>query len=337
MIPPRAQWCHQICVTSMCWPRDPKTGKFSQCSNCTRLLGHERKRYFMTPDQFEVCAEVAKDFPYKSEPHRTHPRKVIGIFGGEPLLHPNFPEFVDILCSKIPDPCHRGLWTSLDWPTYKNPKWGAAAPHVMRLLNVKSGAHSREEHPDTGFCNWNMHEPETLIEHQPLLVSISDVIADESQRWRLINACWVQQEWSAAYALNHKGEARFYFCEVASSFDRILGLDIGIAVEQGVWRLDLDFEEDAGGLLRPVGKFAQQITAACQRCGASLPMKGRRDREWRDDMSLSNIRDFAIAGSPMVERGDFVPFDSFEYDQEHARRDGWVPNVYVKKGLPIRR
>lgn len=336
MIHPRQQWCHQICVTSMCWPTDPKTGKYSQCSNCTRLLGHERKRYFMTLDQFEACAEAAKDFPYESEPHRTHPRKVIGIFGGEPLMHPNFPELVDILCSKIPDARHRGLFTSLDWPNYQNPKWGAAAPHVKRLLNVTSGPQSREEHPDSGWCNWNMHEPEKVIEHQPLLVSISDGVSNEREKWRLINDCWVQQEWSAAYALDHNNEAKFYFCEVASSFDRILNLGIGLPVAPGVWRGDLNFEEDAGGRLKPVGPFAHQIVTACQRCGAALPMKGRSDRQWKDDMSASNIREFAAAGSPMVERGDFVEFDGSIYNENEVRRDGWVPFVYVKKGAPIR-
>ena len=101
MLPPQEQWCHQISVTSACWPKPA-------CSNCTRLLGHETKRYYMSVEQFEEVLKVAVSFIKHShvdvgmkvnrnnerEPHR---KKVLGIFGGEPLMHPQFPELVDLM------------------------------------------------------------------------------------------------------------------------------------------------------------------------------------------------------------------------------------------------
>ena len=87
---------------SACWSKPA-------CSNCTRLLGHEAKRYYMTSDQFEACVKVAAPFITESRPdigmkgNRKDAslysrKKVIGIFGGAPLIHPQFPDLVDIIC-----------------------------------------------------------------------------------------------------------------------------------------------------------------------------------------------------------------------------------------------
>lgn len=327
MIPPRLQWCHQVAVTSMCWPKAPSNGQLSACSNCTRLLAHEQKRYFMTPDQFRSVVLVARDFIYQSPPDlQGRANKVIGIFGGEPLMSPHFPAYVDIACELIPQAIHRGLWTSFDWPTYVNPKWGAAAPWVHKLLGE----------PRQGYLNWNMHEEEQQCHHHPVLVSISDVIQDEKRRMELISECWLNRDWSAAYCLDHNGEPKFYFCEISGAFDRVMRLDLGLPVEPGIWNHDLTFALDERGILMPQGIYAPQIMGTCTRCGQALPQKeGRRDREWKDDISPSNLVQLQAVGSPMVARGDFVEFGAAQianYD-ERKGREGYEPMRYIKKGI----
>jgi hypothetical protein len=280
----------------------------------------------MTPDQFETCIRVARDFAYESPPDAQGrlPAKVVGIFGGEPLMSPHFPAYVELACQFIPDAERRGLWTSFDWTRYQHTQWGKAAPLVHKLLG----------NPEQGYLNWNMHEPEQRCEHHPVLVAISDVVRDERRRMELINECWLNRDWSAAYALDHNNEPKFYFCEVASSFDRVMRLGIGLAVEKGVWDHDLWFSPDDQGILRPRGMYASQILAACTRCGQPLPQKrGRRDREWKDDVSPSNVRALAAVHSPMVARGDYVLFgeDSIARYDEVEAREGYEPMKYIKE------
>jgi len=332
MLPPQEQWCHQICVTSACWPKPA-------CSNCTRLLGHETKRYFMSPEQFEQCVKVAAPFIEHSRPdrglqvNRERPglksrKKVIGIFGGEPLMHPKFPELVDILCQYVPQ-AHRGLWTSYDWVKGKSPVWGDYLPQVSRLLGKMPNGNVFDTQSGNGYVNWNMHEEHQACSHQPVLVASAEVEPDEKTRWDLINKCWVQQEWSAAYALDFNDEPKFYFCEVASSFDRVFRLGTGLSVEPGVWSHHLWFEPDAEGVMRPQGPYAKQILSTCNRCGSALKLPGRRDREFRDDISPDNLLQLRLLGSPMVERGQFQVTSAADY----APKEGpHAPYEYLKDG-----
>lgn len=321
MIPPREQIIHQICVTSLCWPKTPD-GQLTGCSNCTRLLAHEKKRYFMSPDQFRECAEVAKDFVYDSPPCPQGRRmKVIGIFGGEPLMSPHFKDYVDILCELIPEPEHRGLWTSVNWPTYVGPKYGEAKPLVEKLLNGTNGSRS-------GFLNWNMHTEANHCEHHGNLIAIQDMIPDEKERWELINKCWLNRDWSACYALDHLGRTRFYFCELASSFDRVLGLNTGLPVVKRVWDHDLKMIPNEQGVLRPQGCYAEQIRATCGKCGQALPMQcGRKDLDYKDDISKTNLTLLQIMESPMVERGDYELVEGYNKPTSPHH-----PGSYIKSG-----
>jgi hypothetical protein len=77
-------------------------------------------------------------------------------------------------------------------------------------------------------------------------------------------------------------------------------LGIGMHVEKGVWDHDLWFSLDDRDVLGPRGPYAAQIMATCTRCGQALPQKqGRRDREWKDDISPSSLTALAAVDSPM--------------------------------------
>jgi hypothetical protein len=331
MIHPRFQWCHQVAVTSACWPKTP-AGQLTGCSNCTRLLAHEKKRYVMSPEHFRECVTVAREFVYaerKYPDHQGRINKCLGIFGGEPLMTPCFDQYVEILCELVPEPQHRGLWTSWDWENYVSPKWGPARPLVERLLGIENGKRR-------GFLNWNMHEESNVCEHHSTLVSVSHVFPNDPQhQWELINQCWLNRDWSACYAYDADNQPKFYFCEIAASMDRVLRLGTGLPVESGVWEHDIVLTPDAAGVLQPEGKYAEQIRSSCVRCGHPVPFsRGRRDFDFKDDISPDNLVQLQAVGSPMVARGDYVLFDDAARDQynEHAQRQGFNAGRYIKQG-----
>lgn len=335
MIPPNRQWAHQIAITSACRRR---------CSNCTRLLAHETKNYFMSLEDFEQCVRVAADFPTNSNPDVHNRRKVVGIFGGEPLLHPQFPAIVELACQYIPDIRHRGLWTGEDWPHYEHQVYGPAEPHVLKLLGEgMSGATHYGPHTG-GYLNWNRHgdkpTPNDLnilpadngchSRHQPMLVAIDEVIENQALMWRLIEDCWVQRDWSAAYAYDAHNRPRFYFCEVASALDRVLNLGVGLPVQPYCWDHELWFaREGENSCAIPQGLYAAQINQACRRCGACLPLDARLDSEDLDDISPVNVKELRSCGSQRVKNGQFVEFDTAFYDL--SRVNWWRPQCYIEK------
>jgi hypothetical protein len=299
----------------------------------------------MSPEQFESVLKVAVPFLKHShadvgmkvnrnddrEPHR---KKVLGIFGGEPLMHPEFPTLVDIMCKYVPQP-HRGLWTCYDWVNGESKLWGAYKPQVERLLGKNPTGSVLDM--STGYLNWNMHEEDQPCSHSPVLVAADDVVKDKKERWDKISKCWIQTEWSAAYALDYNEEVKFYFCEVASAFDRVFNLGTGLPVEDGVWSHHLWFAPDKEGILQPHGPYAKQILSTCGRCGGSLRLEGRRDRENVDDVSPSNLIPLTVAGSPMIRKGQYNKVESAKDSKQDSepweyQKDGRAKQIENFKG-----
>src|SRR3954464_13905583 len=71
------------------------------CANCSRLVGHHRKPFFMTPQQVRDAIASLDGFPGR-----------VGMMGGEPALHPDFVEICKIYQEMIPDKRRRELWTA---------------------------------------------------------------------------------------------------------------------------------------------------------------------------------------------------------------------------------
>jgi hypothetical protein len=208
MIDPRRQWAIQIDVTNLCC---------RECSNCTRLLAHIAQPFFMSVECFIKAVEALRDFPRHSLPNETTPsHKIVGMIGGEPLLHPEFEQLCAIMVQAIPDREHRGLWTGLVW---QQTKYAAIIEKTF------------------GYINNNLHNSECL--HSPILVAIGDVIRDPHERQSTISHCWLQEKWSGS--ITPKG---FFFCEVAAAFDMVMNGPGGLPIESGCWNRPLaDFQE----------------------------------------------------------------------------------------------
>jgi len=167
-----------------------------ECSNCTRLVGHA-KPFFMTMDEFRKAADSLVDFP-----------KMVGIMGGEPLIHPLFGEMCNYLRSCIPrERC--GLWSTL--PPGKE--------HLAALIAETFGSVLLNDHTNSELY------------HGPILVAGADIELDEFTRWYSIHHCWVQNSWSAS--ITPKGA---FFCEVAAAMDMLFHGPGGWPVEPGWWK-----------------------------------------------------------------------------------------------------
>ena len=169
----------------------------NSCSNCTRFCGHFKKPYFMDFDTFKKAVDSMQGFP-----------NMIGLMGGEPLLHPHFEEFCEYLGSKVsPERC--GLWTC--FPEGKE--------HYREIIcktfkNIFLNDHSRDD-----------------IFHAPVLVAANELMRDKLYMWYLIDHCWLQRSWSAS--INPRGA---FFCECAAAMSMLFNFEKGWAVEPGWWK-----------------------------------------------------------------------------------------------------
>jgi len=171
------------------------------CFGCTQGSNLGGKSEFITLGNFEqACLSLRNYFG------------IVGIFGGNPALHPEFPELCRILRQYIPMP-RRGLWCN-------HPKGngihmrGTFNPAVSNL-NV----HMDQEAYNEFKRDWPKSNPfglQKFSRHSPVYTAMQDLIPDEDERWRLISECDINQHWSAMVA-QFRGELRGYFCEIAGA------------------------------------------------------------------------------------------------------------------------
>jgi hypothetical protein len=218
----------QIEVTNSC---------IRSCSNCTRFCGHHYKPYFMDLEQVRGAIDSMAGYP-----------KMTGIMGGEPLLHPLFPEICSIAAAKIPRE-QLGLWTSL--PEGKE--------HYAQLICDTFGQVFLNDHTRGD------------IYHAPILIGMKELVVDMKMAWREIDKCWLQNCWSAS--INPYGA---YFCEVAAA------LALLFQDPEGAWPI-----ED-GWWWRVPKDFAAQAEKWCPLCGIAAPLKRRLSGDGRDDISPAN-------------------------------------------------
>jgi hypothetical protein len=192
MIPLHQMKIIQIDITNAC---------INKCSNCTRLMGHHRKPFFMEFDFFKRAVDSLVAFP-----------GMVGMIGGEPLLHPRFEDMAAYLGRTIPDKKRRGLWSTVPRGT----RHGALIKDVFGNLFL------------------NDHTVDAIL-HQPVLVAAREMVPDEKKMWEYIDNCWVQTLWSAS--ITPKGA---FFCEVAAAFDMLFEGPGGWPVEPGWWRREPD-------------------------------------------------------------------------------------------------
>lgn len=277
MISPAKQKIIQIDITNACPHR---------CSNCTRFVGHHKKPFFMSHEDFAVAVDSLRDFP-----------GMVGVMGGEPTLHPEFEEFALTLKQARPDvdnpfkldahedfvsyrnetlsnvSARRGLWTSLG-PGYE--KHFEIIQDVFRYQCVNDHAHSGK--------------------HTALLIPRYELNIPSADWIKYRDACWVQNKWSAS--ITPKGA---FFCEVAAALDMLFDGPGGWPVEKDWWKRE------------PV-QFGDQLHW-CEMCSACLPVPAREAREGVDDVSPAMHKKLKEIGSKKPMRVFNVDsYDKREYE-----------------------
>lgn len=189
----RDTWCIQIEITNKCE---------KQCSNCTHLVSY-CKLWEIDLEIFEQALQSLQGWP-----------KVIGIIGGNTVLHSNFLEVTKLMECYVPDKSKRGVWLST---------WGKYGESFIR--------------DKYGYINFNPHNE--IVMHQPILISSKDMIPNEKLRKELISNCWLAEQWSPS--ITPKG---VYRCEVMGCMDMALDINLGKPITTNWWNQPLNYFQD---------------------------------------------------------------------------------------------
>jgi hypothetical protein len=270
---------------------------FLNCSNCTRLVGHQAQPYEMDRETFSKAVESVADHP-----------GMVGIMGGEPTLHRDFAWLVGHYASVI-DPgvrYERLRQPVADLAAYRSKYaaslhhrrgiWSAIGPRFLEHLELISDV----------FGYWCLNDHRHQGRHQALLMARQD-LGIPADQWRALrDRCWVQRTWSSS--VNPAGA---YFCEVAAAIDwTLFGGCHAWPIEPGWWR-------------RTPADFDGQL-ALCEYCAAPLNVPARLPEENRDDVTPTLVPLLAAAGSPRVERGRIVVHDSADAGQSSFGVEGYM-------------
>lgn len=205
----------------------------------------------ITVEQFETAVKSMSDYP-----------GLVAMFGGNPCVHPHFPELAEILARHRPKAL-RGLWTN------NVNGHGAICEQFFDPrqcnINVHLDARAAKEIEETwpsakGHIKGLNHD----CSHSPPFVAMQDVIASEGTRWQLISECDINQRWSAMIGV-FRGELRGYFCEIAGAQAMLHQHepdypDTGVEVTPHWWK-------------QHGANFYKQVDYHCHRCG--IPMRGK--------------------------------------------------------------
>lgn len=245
------------------------------CFGCTQASNLRGPYDRISVDQFEQACTSLRDY-----------WGVVGVFGGNPALHPQFDILCKIMQQHIPYE-QRGLWC--------NKLFGHGAicrdtfnPSVSNL-NVHLDREAYEEFKR----DWPESRPVGLKEdsrHSPPYVAMQDVIEDEGERWKLISNCDINQHWSAMIC-TFRSHLRAYFCEVAGCMSMLHQHepdwpDTGVDVIPGWWR-------------KPMEDFRLQVRQHCHRCG--VPLRGRGELAQSQEGVEQTTRTHAEVYQPKVK------------------------------------
>jgi len=269
----------QECLEQMVAPNQRRPGKFREgvmqihltracdlaCSNCTQGSQFRGKSTFISLENFEIALKSMKGY-----------WGLIGIFGGNPALHPQFDDICSILKNYFPkQQC--GIWCN-------NPRGKGGImretfnPHMSNL-----NCHLNQTAYDEFKASWPESKPfgnQTDSRHSPVHGSMIDLDIPEERRWELISQCDINQHWSAMIC-EFCGQVRGFFCEIAGS-QAILNQhnpeypDTGIPI----------VADEGSGIAwwqKSMTEFAPQVRQHCHNC--LVPLKGHGSHAQHDNVT----------------------------------------------------
>jgi hypothetical protein len=295
MMPVAYKKCIQIIITHLC-------ENSHKCQHCSQSVPHQAKPFTMTLAEVENALISLQDYPGH-----------VGIFGGNPLLHPEFAKVCELLRKYVPVKARRELWCS-------NAKWDQYKADINETFYPELVAYNG--HEDEQPC-W--HQPTMLSPREILDGTVAGLVEDARIRYKLIENCWVERRWSAA--ITPKGA---FFCEVAAARAHLFGDIEGLPVVPGWW-------------MRPPVVFEPQART-CLDCSIPLPMECIPNDFGGKELVTECMQGRLInAHSPANKRlgvcdlepiREFLRGRTFTMETEYRKRGGfvdikdWSPWIY---------
>ena len=190
---------------------------------------------------------------------------VVGMFGGNPAMHPQFEQLCSILRNKFPkEQC--GIWCN--HPRGKGAVMRETFNPAVSNLNVHEDRAAYDEFArDWPECRGVLKGLDTDSRHSPPFVAMLDVVPDESKRWELIGNCDINKFWSAMLCYVPGKGLRAFFCEIA-------GAQAMLHADDPAWP-DTGLEATNGWWKKSMAAFAEQVRFNCHRCGVPLRRFGQ--------------------------------------------------------------
>jgi hypothetical protein len=273
MRPIRDAWVLQVEVTSRCSRR---------CVQCTRLCHHRQPA-----GHWQVAAA---DLAVILSELRQHWAGKIGIIGGEPTIHPEFPELCDAVGREWTS---RGLWAGL---------WTAGGVAFNRHRALINSAFT--------WIAMNDKRGEACL-HQRLFVASRDAVPDAGLRRQIQDACWVQRDWAPTIA-----PTGVWFCEVAASISRVLW------PEKRGWAIAEPWESYGPA------EFEDQ-REACEFCGMCLPQPRDHIDSKHEFVSKSWLDEFGTGRHRMPYPQTLADLRISTWEQFLALAQDWRPGEYA--------
>lgn len=259
------------------------------CFNCTQGSNLRGPYQFISLDQFEAACYSLKDY-----------FGIVGVFGGNPAVHPEFPKLCQIIRAYIPkERC--GLWCNnpLGRGSIMRGTFNPAVSNLNVHLDQRAYNEFRKDWPEAR--PFGLHDDSR---HAPVYVALKDVLKipcpncngvgmrsdaggnpqhcqtcegkgkvyDEEKGWELISNCDINKHWSAMIGV-FRGELRGWFCEIAGS-QAMLNQNNPDYPDTGI-PIPLLMESHNRGVewwQEGLGQFKKQIEHHCHRCG--VPLRG---------------------------------------------------------------
>jgi hypothetical protein len=281
----------QECLDRMVAPGTPREGKYRRgviqihvtracdkaCFNCTQGSNYGGKPEFMPVEMFAQAVESLRGY-----------FGVVGVFGGNPAMHPQFHELCTTLENSWVPWEQRGLWCNNPLTLGKAITMRECFNPAVSNLNV----HLDQEAYNLFKQGWPECSPVGLAQdsrHSPVFVSMKDLNVPESKRWELISDCDINQHWSAMVGM-FRGELRAWFCEVAGAQAMLhqndpgypdTGIPLLKPSGYGVFQRDESTSYIGPWWQQPISSFADQVRKHCHECG--VPLRGYGELAMAED------------------------------------------------------
>lgn len=270
------------------------------CFACTQGSNLAGAKEFITVDQFRAACRSLKGY-----------FGVVGMFGGNPALHPQFEALCQVMAEEVPLE-QRGIWCNnpitVEKAAVMRRTFTPGVSNINVHLDLEAARKFREGWPEVHIVGLT-----TDSRHSPVHLAMKDVVTkvcegcgglgddnvrhefnqcpvcrgtgrvpDNEHIWELVSNCDINKHWSAMIGV-FRGELRAWFCEVAGAQAMLHQHeedypDTGLDPTKDRYEYSIPVMLTFVPLFKskwwelPMWAFQQQVRKHCFECG--VPLRG---------------------------------------------------------------